>query len=400
MLALWPSVAGPQGGKRGIAGDADMGSEPQNADTRPSLRARRTANRRWLRRHGGTLALSVAIGASLFWLLEAGALPVVPNAAAFERVRWWTLPAYAGIWLVVIVLRCGRWFWLLRPIHPVPMRRVLRISFIYIGAVTVLPFRLGELVRPVLVREDGKVPFWAATGTVAAERIVDGVVASLFLLVGLLVAVPQDPLPDHIGALPIPVAAVRVSAYVMLGVFGAAFVTMAIFCWARDWAQRVTRRAVGAVSPRLATWLSGTLGQLADGLRFLHATGDGLRFLLGTLAYWGLHAFGIGFLLWGVGLDSITYAQACAVMGVLCLGLALPNAPGFFGAFQIATYAGLALYFPESEVVTVGSAGVFLLYAIETSVPLLLGGITLLVSHTSLGRVLTAGDRLESAQVE
>ncbi len=379
-----------------------MGSELQNAGSRPSSgrSSRRLDSRRWLRRHGGTLALSIVIGVSLFWLLEAGALPVVPSAAAFDRVRWWTLPVYAGIWFLVLVLRCGRWFWLLRPIHPVPMRRVLRISFVYIGAVTVLPFRLGELVRPVLVREDGKVPFWAATGTVAAERIVDGVVASLFLLGGLLVALPQDPLPDHIGALPIPVAAVRVSAYIMLGVFGAAFVTMAVFYWAREWAQRLTRGVVGVAYPRLANWLSETLGQIADGLRFLHATGDGLRFLVGTLAYWGLHAFGIGFLFWGVGLDSITYPQACAVMGVLCLGLALPNAPGFFGAFQIATYAGLALYFPETEVVAAGAAGVFFLYVIEVSVALLLGGITLLVSHTSLGRVLTAGDRLESAQVE
>jgi len=261
-----------------------------------------------------------------------------------------------------------------------------------------LPFRLGELVRPVMVREEGKVPFWAATGTVAAERIVDGVVACLFLLGGLLLAIPQDPLPDHIGALPVPVAAVRVSAYVMLAVFGAAFATMAIFCWARDWAQNVTRRVVGAVSPRLAEWIAQTLGQVADGLRFLHATGDGLKFMLGTLAYWSLHAFGIGFLLWGVGLDSITYPQACAVMGVLCLGLALPNAPGFFGAFQIAAYAGLALYFPESEVVRAGAAGVFLLYTAEMAVALFVGGAALVLSHTSLGRVLTAGDRLANAE--
>lgn len=386
MLALW------------AVSDAAMGSESQNAESSPP--SARLANRRWLSRHGGTLALSIVIGASLFWLLEAGALPLVPGAAAFERVRWWTLPVYALIWFLVIVCRCGRWFWLLKPIHRVPMRRVLRIGFIYIGAVTVLPFRLGELVRPVLVREDGKVPFWAATGTVAAERIVDGVVACLFLLGGLLLAVPQDPLPDHIGALPVPVGAVRVSAYVMLGVFGAAFVTMAIFCWARVWAQRVTRRVVGAFSPRWAYWLAETLGQLGDGLRFLHATGDGLRFLVGTLAYWSLHAFGIGFLLWGVGLDSISYPQACAVMGVLCLGLALPNAPGFFGAFQVAAYAGLALYFPEAEVVSAGAAGVFLLYVIEMSVALLVGASALVASHTSLGRVLTAGDRLESAELD
>ena len=34
-------------------------------------------------------------------------------------------------------------------------------------------------------------------------------------------------------------------------------------------------------------------------------------------------------------------------MGVLALGILLPNAPGFFGAFQISIYAGFAMFFPS-----------------------------------------------------
>ena len=55
------------------------------------------------------------------------------------------------------------------------------------------------------------------------------------------------------------------------------------------------------------------------------------------------------------------------MMGVLGLGIIVPGAPGYFGAFQASIYAGLALYFPESVVLGPGSAYVFLLYGIQLS---------------------------------
>ena len=39
------------------------------------------------------------------------------------------------------------------------------------AALVVFPFRMGEVVRPVLMHRAGKVSGWAATGTVGAERI-------------------------------------------------------------------------------------------------------------------------------------------------------------------------------------------------------------------------------------
>ena len=73
------------------------------------------------------------------------------------------------------------------------------------------------------------------------------------------------------------------------------------------------------------------------------------------------------------GLDNIQFVQVTAVMGVLSLGMLVPNAPGFFGTFQISIYAGLAMYRPGVDVVGAGSVAVFWMYVIQMGLSLATG---------------------------
>jgi hypothetical protein len=50
---------------------------------------------------------------------------------------------------------------------------------------------------------------------------------------------------------------------------------------------------------------------------------------------------------------------------VLGLGVVVPAGPGLFGAFQIGTYSGLALFFPLSVLQSSGAAMVFVSYAVQ-----------------------------------
>ena len=61
-------------------------------------------------------------------------------------------------------------------------------------------------------------------------------------------------------------------------------------------------------------------------------------------------------------MPELSYAQAMVVLGVLGLGFSLPNAPGFFGSFQLALYAGLAVYVAPRYVVNEGAVFVFVYY--------------------------------------
>ena len=80
----------------------------------------------------------------------------------------------------------------------------------------------------------------------------------------------------------------------------------------------------------------------------------------------------------------MSFSQACVVLGVLGLGVLVPNAPGFFGAFQLSVYAALALFFRSDTVLGAGSAYVFLLYLGNVGLPLIIGSIALFFEPTRL----------------
>ncbi len=363
------------------------------ASRRPAMAesATQTKGRRgWSRRHVRALLASVVVGAGFIWLLEAGGLPVVPARSAFSGLRGWTVPVYALIWLSVLLLRSVRWHFLLAPIRVVPLKRIVTVSLIGNGALILLPFRLGEIVRPAMIREKNELSGWAATGTVGAERIIDGLILSVLLLVTLPLASTFSPLPEKIGNLPVSPSVVPGAAYSAATLFAVAFLAMAVFYWHRDFARRTTRRIIGLVSTRLADSLSDAVERVASGFGFLPRLRYSGPYVLVTLVYWAVNVAGVEFLMWGVGLDGVTFFRACVVIGVLALGILVPSAPGFFGAFQLSLYAGLALFFAPDRVVSSGAAFVFIVYVAQMSVGLLAGLVSLLVEHVSAGDVVAA----------
>ncbi len=314
------------------------------------------------------LGLSLGVGAFFVWVMREAELPWLPGREAFARVHWWTAVAYLIGWSIVHVLRAARWQLLLSPIATVSLKRVCAASFVGFLAIMLLPFRTGEVVRPVLIREKGRLSAWAALGTLGAERIVDGLVFCLILFAGLWLSTPLDPLPERLGELAIPVAVVPQFAYAALFGFSLALCAMGAFYVWKAPARRLTEFVIGFFSKPLAEWGAARVEKLASGLRFLSGVRHSLPFVLVTIAYWTLNAACTWLLAWGVGFPNFSYAQACVVTGVLALGVLLPNAPAFFGAFQFALYAGLAMFYPKEQVLSEGSVLVLVVYAGQTLV--------------------------------
>jgi hypothetical protein len=102
--------------------------------------------------------------------------------------------------------------------------------------------------------------------------------------------------------------------------------------------------------------------------------------LLESAAYWIINATGVWLLAWGSGLEGTTLAEACVTMACIGIGILVPSGPGYFGAFQLAAYAALAMYVPEASLRASGAAFVFLLYATQVGfhVVAMLAGLGLL----------------------
>lgn len=349
-------------------------ADPAAIDTPPAYAAR-------FRRHGTKLVISIAIAGAFAWALASGGLPILPPREALAEVSGASIAAYIALMLGMQWFRASRWRFLLAPVAKVPLRRILTVSYIGFAAILLMPLRAGEIVRPYMIQQRGRVSLAAATGTIGAERIIDGLFLTLLLGICLPFSEPLSPLPNQIGKLNIPVAAVPLYAYLALAGFLVAFSAMAIFFFRPSLGHRLTHATFGLVSKKLADKAADFVARLADGLRFLPSARYFGLFLFETTLYWGLNAASMYVLAKGCGLEGMTMIRACVVMGVLGVGILVPAGPGLFGAFQWSMYAALAMFYAHELVLGPGAAYVFLVYAIQFGWHLLSAAVCLVVDR-------------------
>ncbi len=326
----------------------------------------------FLRRNANKLVASAIITACLLWGLHKSGLRMLPSWSSFAGINWWCVPGYALTLVFVHYFRAVRWRFLLSAIATVPRKKLITVSWVSFAAILLMPFRLGEFIRPLLIRQKGKLTMSAATGTVVVERVVDGLYLSLILAIALFFVPTVHPLPAKVVGLDISVAQVRGYGYFMLLAFTGVFITIGVYYFARTWAHKMTLAVFGIVSKPLGEKLASIAESLADGLHIFSRGGDAWGFFLETTAYWLANVLGMWLLAWGCHIahadgTGIGFGEACALMGMLGITILLPGPPGMLGVFQAGIYCGMAMYFPTSIITGAGAAYVFLLYATQVS---------------------------------
>lgn len=364
----------------------------------------------FLRRHAVKLVFSALIGVGLVAMLQKAGMSIIPPRSSFDHVRWWTLPVYFATLAVMNYFRATRWRFLLRAVIDVPLRRLVVVSWVGFMAILLMPFRIGEFVRPYMLKDGGKargkdgqlqvISLSMATGSVVAERVADGLYLSIVLAIALLAVPTLDPLPATVVGLDVPVERVRQAGFGMLGLFTFAFGVIAVYYFARAWARRATLAIWGLVSRPLGEKLAGIAEKLADGLHFMGSARDAVPFLLETTAYWGVNVLGMWLMAWGCGVvhadgSMITVGESCALMGMLGVTILVPGPPGLLGVFQLGIYAGMTMYFPTSVVTGPGAAYVFLLYASQVLWTVLAGGGALVFQRDAMKALQRAEGDIE-----
>jgi glycosyltransferase 2 family protein len=314
-------------------------------------------------RHAPRVLASLVIAGGFVWLFHRGGLPLIPPAGTLSTLAAWTIPAYVVFQVCALFFRVHRWVPLLRSIVPdVSPPRVVGIGLVGVAAIMFAPLRMGEAARPYLLARDGKVSFFQALGAAGAERVVDGLMLTVISAIAMTLSSPLSPLPDHLGDMPLPVSIIPRAIYLAALVFTGGFIALTVFYGARAFARRVTGALLNPISPKLSTFVTSTLERLADGLSILGSPKHRVRFFVETALYWLLQLLAQFALMRGAGINA-TISQACVSLGVLGLGVIVPAGPGLFGAFQIGTYSGLALFFPIVTLKSSGAAMVFVAYA-------------------------------------
>ncbi|HEY8380039.1 MAG TPA: lysylphosphatidylglycerol synthase transmembrane domain-containing protein [Nannocystis sp.] len=324
---------------------------PDPASSRAPAPAR-ARSRTWLR-----LGLSLAITGLALWLVQRRLDPV-PDTL---EIAAWGLPAYLATLLLYAFLRAARWWFLVRSLGRVRFGDLMLAGLAGALWIVALPWRLGELVRPALLARRSGLPLAQLLGTVAIERVVDG------LLVCAAFFLAAAPAPDAKA-----LTALHAACTGAFALFAAALLVLLVLARWPAALERLLRRGLGRLAPRPAALLADLARGLADGLRALPSIRPLLLFLLVTLAYWAANLAGMFVLARACGLP-LGLLDVLAVLAVLNLTLLVPGPPAHVGTFQLGVAAGLALFLPPDLVRDRGSTYTFFLYTCQLAVIAALG---------------------------
>lgn len=329
-------------------------------------------------RIGPSLLLAVAVGA-LFFYLATRAVPVDAVTEYLRGADWRQLAvasaAFTAVYAVCHGARVLRWYYLVRPLGDVESGVVHRVCTVGFTAILLFPFRLGELVRPfLLARRTGNVSGAGALATVVVERVIDGLIITGLLFVGLW---------TYSGDASTEL--VRTVGTVAAAIFVPAVVLCIIAYYSRQRARRLVEATVGHLSTGLADWIANLVVQFAQGFQAMTRRGDLIRFLAMTALYWGANVVSMWLLLrLGFGLEVNPW-QMVTVMSVLVVGLMVPAGPAMAGNFEYFMVQGMDLYVPVQSAGIGGAVGAYaaMVHLLQIAV-IVVPGVWVMIRHRGL----------------
>ena len=284
-------------------------------------------------------------------LLIAGILVSIICSWLFARkIEWSSLgeafreAKYIYIFPTVIILfiahyiRAIRWEVLLSPIKRVSVLNLFSANMIGFMANNVLPARLGEVIRPIMIARKEKIKVSTSLATVAIERVFDilGVIVIASLLFCFL---PSD---NETNSQAVILQLKKWSAIMaFLGI--CAITTLFLLSLYPKRAGAVFEKLLFVFPHHLRDKLVNMLQSFISGLQvFDHKTKLLWAGAL-SIVIWLLNAASIYVLCYSFDI-GLSFAGSCFVAVCLALAVALPQAPGFIGVFHIATQKSLDVF--------------------------------------------------------
>jgi uncharacterized protein (TIRG00374 family) len=284
------------------------------------------------------LFVGVLISAVFIWLALRGLhLPDVWVSLRSADYAW-LIPSIA-VYFLAVWARTWRWDYLLRPIKQISLRRLFPVVVIGYMGNNVYPFRAGEVLRAVVLRQREGVSVSSSLATIVVERVFDGLVMLLFVFVAL----PFAPLPSD-----------SIRFVVILGsvlFFGALLVFLAVAAVPARFLRLAEWIAGRFVPHRLRAPLLGFAERFVEGVLGLRDPRNLVMIFLTSVVIWLLETVKYWFVMHAFDFD-VSFFALMLMNGVVNLATTLPSAPGYIGTFDGPGIAVLTLYGVDPAVAT------------------------------------------------
>lgn len=286
------------------------------------------------------VALAVGVGAMLLALRGVSLDALTTSLSGVDQK---TFALGVSLFLGLHLSRALRWGYLVRRVAPeVRFRSYLSICSVGFLLINVLPFRLGEFVRPWLLAERERVPFGSGMATVVLERLLDVAALGVLLLGALMFAgIP----PGEVEIYGEHYDLVLVLRRSVLSVLVPVSLALATLIFLGDRGLALADRISAPLGATVQRVLRLFLGAFIGAVRSVGSVRAILTLILWSCVVWTVNTgslwlalkafpFGAAFGFW----------DAAAVLACLCAVLMLPAPPGFAGVFELGLGVGLAVY--------------------------------------------------------
>jgi uncharacterized protein (TIRG00374 family) len=283
---------------------------------------------------------------NLFWHYFIGiVISVIAVIAVVYLVDWrefwrstrdvnyiWVVPSMACT-VAAYAARGFQWRYLLIRRKRLGVWKLFKIVMIGFLSNVILPARLGELVRAILLARWERMSKSFSFSTVIVSRIFDGFVLFTLLAV-LLLLVPRTAVLKGAGTTGFLIY-VGIVAFFLLHYFN------------RGTTKRILGKAVAPISKKIAVRIIRSMDKFAEGF---HIVRDPMN-LLKTLAYsfliWGLVGLSYYFLMLGFNFSApLPLYTPYLMLALVSLAIAVPSSPGFIGTMEIGCLVALQIANP------------------------------------------------------
>ncbi len=202
---------------------------------------------------------------------------------AFEQANYAlalaSLPVYfSGIWVRTI-----RWQYLLRPVKRVPAWRLYPVVIIGLMANNVMPARAGELVRAYILGEREQVSKAATLGTIAVDRLFDGLTLIPMLVIVAAVVGTNESFPLEVVNYNLSLLGLSI---VMAVFFGLALGVLFVLAFSEAWRIRTDALIMRVTPQRFRAGVEGLAHSFFEGLHSLRSPVDlGFAWVMSTVSW-------------------------------------------------------------------------------------------------------------------
>jgi glycosyltransferase 2 family protein len=321
-------------------------------------------------------ALSVVVIAALLWWFFRG-VSFAELVAEIRRADASYIASAVVLSLYGFLFRIVRWRYLLAPLMWVGLRSLAAAVFVGWAVTAILPGRVGEIARAVLLREREGVRASAALGTL--ERMMDAL-AILILVAASIGFVPAASLGSAQASL---MSTIRTGGLIVFGVLTASMILIllmhrvpaVVIATLRRWAERLPGVAGTAAWGMIEAFGAGLSGAVRGGSRATGITPSRVRLAvtLHSAALWmvicGVHVL----LLRAFAIDASVFVVP-PLLFLITVGLMVP-VPGSVGSYHKAVQLGLTAMLGVSNETAAGYAVVS--HAVTLGPPTVIGLIVL-----------------------